>query len=226
MIEIYTGLPGSGKTLYMADQALVLLNKNKNWYKKSGKKVMLYSNMKLMPHIEKEYNEFIEYWHDPEQLTQIKDADVLWDEIAAHIDSTQWQNMPLDLKKWLQQHRKNGIAIYGTTQEFLMTDISLRRLVNSVYEMIKVIGSRDPSKTRPPVKRVWGIILKRKIDPLSYDDEGKRKYIGTSLIFIRKKFVNSFDTTQIIGGNKYPPLKHIERRCITPGCEHIKIVHA
>ncbi len=70
------------------------------------------------------------------------------------MDSTQWANMPLELKRWLQQHKKRGVGIIGNTQEFLMIDISMRRLVNNVYTLKKFLGSRDPSPTKPPVKRI------------------------------------------------------------------------
>ncbi len=69
--------------------------------------------------------------------------------------------------------------------------------------------------------------MKRELDPLSFDDEGNRKYIGIfSLVFIRKKFVEAFDTRQEIKMGHYPPLRHIERKCINyPNCQHIKLTH-
>ena len=72
------------------------------------------------------------------------------------------------------------------------------------------MGSRDPSPTRPPIKRIWGLIMKREVDPLSYDDEGNRKFVGyPSLITITKRRTKVFDTRQEIAIGAYPPLHHI-----------------
>jgi len=128
MIILYVGLPGSGKSLRLAKIAVDLLERNRRYYKKSGVLRTLCSNIKFAPHIEEKYRGFIEYWTDPYQLTRKRDVDLIWDEIATYLDSTQWQNVPLELKRWLQQHRKYGIDIYGTTQDFPMIDISMRRL--------------------------------------------------------------------------------------------------
>lgn len=247
MIKIYTGLPGSGKSLLLADQALWLFNQNKNWFKKANrlhkKGIILYrddqgnpippfprkvfSNIKFAPHIEEKWGDYIAYWVDPEELVKVRDADVIWDEVATHLDSTRWADLPLEIKRWLQQHRKYGCNIYGNTQEFLMIDISMRRLTAEVHELHKMFGSRDPSPTRPPVKKIWGLIIKRRVDPLSYDDEGNRKYLGwPSFVAIKKRYVSAFDTRQEIPMGQYPPLKHIERKCINyPNCKHVKLTH-
>src|SRR3972149_2187521 len=236
MINIYTGLPGSGKTLYIAKLALELLETNRNWYKKAvilfhkGEylpkdddgnitapiPVRLISNIKFSPEIEKEYEGFLNYWIDPEELPDLKDVDIIWDEVATHMDATRWKELPLDIKRFLQQHRKRGIDIYGTTQEYLMIDIAMRRLVNNLYEMKKIFGSREPSKVRPPLKRVWGYCVKKEVEKESFEEEGKRKYKsliygGTKFIKITEKLVNIFDTKQNIEIGKYPSYKHIER---------------
>lgn len=246
MIEIYTGLPGSGKSLYTADVALQLFRRNKRWYKKETKlydkgifyhhdkegnpippvRRKVHSNIRFAEHIEEEWDDYIAYWEDPEQLVKMKDVDILWDEVSTHMDSTQWANVPLELKRMLQQHRKRGIDIIGNTQEFLQIDISMRRLVSKVFELHKIIGSRDPSPTRPPVKRIWGLVVKRQVDPLTFDDEGERKYIRSGFFLIKKKHVYAFDTRQDIQPGKYPPLKHVERNCIDSNCGHTRIIHS
>jgi len=156
----------------------------------------------------------------------LRDADVFWDEMATHMDATQWANMSLELKRWLQQHRKLGVDIYGNSQDFAQVDKSARRLVQTLYYLTKIIGSRDISATRPPVKHVWGLVFLRELDPQEYDEE-KKKFSGKGIgfRFIRREYVDCFDTRQQIEVGKYPPLRHIERDCERANCSIHKILH-
>lgn len=226
MIQIFTGLPGAGKSLKMADTLVDTLYRNKKWYEKTGIVRKVYSNLKLNSEIEHEFKGFIEYWWDPSQLVSIRDSDVFWDEIATHLDSTQWQNMSLEIKRWLQQHRKFGIDIYGTTQDFAMIDKSMRRMTSGLMHLTKLIGSRDKSATSPEIKYVWGISMGKRLDPTTYEEDNKKTTGLPSFIWITRRGIDLYDTTQEIKMGKYPPLNHIERNCLVPGCNHVKIVHA
>lgn len=248
MIGVLTGLPGAGKSYKMAQIAINTLYRNKKWYERQCKAYKetpelfvpqgellpqppkmreLWSNLRFTDEVAKEFDGFIQYWNDPSQLVKLRNVDVLWDEIATHLDSTQWQNMSLEIKRWLQQHRKFGIEIYGTTQDFAMIDKSMRRLTSDLVILRKLVGSRDVSPTRPPVKFVWGVVACSPMDPTTYDEDKSKKMAGIpTLMFITKAGVNIFDTTQEITMGKYPPLNHIERECITPNCGFHKITHA
>jgi len=229
MIIIISGLPGSGKSLETARVSIDTLWRNHKYHKKTGILRLLYSNIRFSSHIEKEYAEYIRYWVDPAELVKLKDVDVVWDEMATHMDATQWQNMSLELKRWLQQHRKFGIDIYGNTQDFTQIDKSARRLSGTLYHCTKIIGSRDISATRPPVKHPWGVIFIRSIDPQNYDESkspSQQQSGGLPAIrFIRKEYVQAFDTRQEIGVGKYPPLRHIGRDCELPNCPYHKVIH-
>lgn len=228
MISIYTGLPGAGKSYKMAQTIGKTLERNKAWYDKTRTLRPVWSNLKLSPEIEQEFKGFINYWWDPSQLVSIRDADVFWDEIATHLDATQWQNMSLEIKRWLQQHRKFGIEIYGTTQDFAMIDKSMRRLTSDLYIITKLLGSPDPSPTRPIPKVIWGVCMVRSMDPQTYDEDTSKRF-GTGfpeLMFLDRQGIGVFDTRQEIKMGKYPPLNHIERECITEGCTFHRTIHA
>lgn len=226
MIALFTGLPGAGKSFKMAQTLIDVLYRNKKWYEKSGIQRYVYSNLKLSPEIEKEFKGFIHYWGDPAELVALRDCDVFWDEIATHLDATQWQNMSLEIKRWLQQHRKFGLEIYGTTQDFAMIDKSMRRLTSDLLYLTKLFGSRDKSSTAPPIKHVWGLILVQRFDPTTYDEEKKKAVGFPSFLFLNRSAIDIYDTTQEIKQGEYPPLNHIERTCIKPGCEFHKVTHA
>lgn len=253
MIEIYVGLPGSGKSLRTAEIVMELLERNVKYYKKLRKiwerqwkkafkredtDILVYlkenkpkrrkvcSNIGLSKEIESDFRGFINYWSEPRELTKLRDCDVIWDEVATHLDSTQWQVVPLELKRWLQQHRKLGIDIYGNTQDFPMIDISMRRLVSRVFMMKKIIGSRDKSATRPPVDSPWGVVIMREIDTdYITQDKTEYKFISSTFMFIKKKLCEAFDTTQEIKAGSYPPLRHIDRVCEKETCGFHKEIH-
>lgn len=229
MIVIFSGLPGSGKTLKLARTAVETLYRNKKLHEKKGLAVRkLYSNIRFSNDVEVEFRGYIEYWSDPAALVQLRDCDVIWDEIATHLDATQWANMSLELKRWLQQHRKYGIEIYGTTQDFAQIDKSMRRLTSDLLLLSKIFGSPDPSPTRPIVRRAWGLVLIRTLDPQKYDEE-KSKFEAYGLLpkvmWIQTRHVHVFDTRQEITMGKYPPLRHIARDCELQNCAFHKIIH-
>jgi len=226
-IAIFTGLPGAGKTQKMAKVLIDIAYRNQNWYEKSGKIREIWSNMRVSTAVEEQFPNMIKYWSDPRDLVNLRDVDVFWDEIATHLDSTQWQNMSLEIKRWLQQHRKFGIEIFGTTQDFAMIDKSMRRMTSNLFLLRKLIGSRDKSSTKPEVKRIWGVVAVYSIDPTTYDEnKSKQKGGFPSFMFLSREGINLFDTTQEIKQGKYPPLNHIERQCIDPTCTFHKVVHA
>jgi len=227
MIVIFTGLPGAGKSQKMAHVMIDTLYRNRQWYEKSGKKRQVWSNMRLNFDVEREFIGYINYWEDPRDLTGLRDVDVFWDEIATHLDSTQWQNMSLEIKRWLQQHRKFGIEIYGTTQDFAMIDKSMRRMTSDLFILTKLFGSRDKSSTKPEVKYIWGLVLIRGMDATQYDESKSKQQGGfPSIMLLTRQGVELFNTTQEIKRGKYPPLNHIERECADPGCTFHKVIHA
>jgi len=134
--------------------------------------------------------------------------------------------MSLEIKRWLQQHRKFGIEIYGTTQDFAMIDKSMRRMTSHLYYLSKLFGSRDISTTKPPLKYVWGLSIVKQFDPVTYEEDNKKSVGLPSFMPITRAGVNVFNTQQEIASGKYPPLNHIERECIKDGCTFHKIIHA
>lgn len=223
-ITIYTGLPGSGKSLRTAKATMFLLQRNKRWYKKSGILRKVKTNIRLSEKVEKQYEGYFDYWKDPEELILFKECDVIIDEIATYFDSTQWKELSLDIKRWLQLHRHFGVEIYGNTQTFSTIDISFRRLTDDLYLLKKLLGSREPSNTRPPVKRIWGVILIRKLDARNYkEEEQENRAYGFTLLFYGKELTEVYDTKQELEKGTPPPLKHMERIC--KDCGKIIVSH-
>jgi len=223
MIVVYQGLPGAGKSMMTARILISVLYRNKKYFEKTGIKRKVYHNLSLSLEFKEEFKDFLEEWSEPTQLIFYRNADVFIDEISTYFDATQWANMPLSVKRWLQQHRKHGVEIYANTQDFGQVDISVRRLTYRLFNLKKVCGSRDISATLPPPRFVWGLITKTSIDPKKYDPTLKNVESFPSFLWLSRADISVYDTTAEVLPGKLPPLQHYERVCTD--CGHVKISH-
>jgi len=227
MIVIFTGLPGSGKSAKLARTAISILYRNKKWFDKTGIIRKVYTNLRLSPGVEEEFHGFIEYWSDLRELTPLRDVDVLIDEVATYFDARLWETLSLEMRRWLAQHRKFGIEIYGTSQDFAQVDKAFRRLTSGLLYLTKVIGTRDVSPTRPPPKWILVVSMVRELDPTTYDEQ-KSKFSSNGLpsfMIITRDDVEIFDTRAEVALSNALPLKHIDRVCELPNCSFHKTQH-
>lgn len=227
MIVVYTGLPGAGKSLKLADTIIDVLYRNRAYYKKTGVLRPLWTNLQMTPKVEKEFHGFIFYWKDLKQLTPLRDCDVVFDEVATYFDARLWETLSLEMRRWLAQHRKFGIEIYGTAQDFAQCDKAFRRLTSNLLYLTKIIGSADISPTRPAPKYIWGVSMVRALDPTTYDEQ-KSKFQAEgfpSFMFITRARTEVFDTRAEVKLSAALPLKHLEKVCENPNCAFHKVVH-
>lgn len=227
MIVIFSGLPGSGKSLKLADTAISIFERNRKWYKKTGILRKVYLNLKMSETVEKEYEGLFEYWTDLRQLTPLRDVDILIDEVATYFDARLWETLSLEMRRFLAQHRKFGIEIYGTTQDFAQVDKSFRRLTSNLLYLTKLFGSNDISPTRPNLNFIWGVSSIRELDPTVYDEQ-KSKFASVGIprfMLITRAATSVFDTRAEVKMSNALPLKHIDRVCERDNCSFHKIQH-
>jgi hypothetical protein len=223
-IYLFYGKKGSGKSLFQARLAFNLINE---YYKIEKKYPSLphrkfYSNQKFSSSFEKkELAKHIIYWTNPKELYDIRNADISWDEIGKDLPAGSWADTPKDLKQVFSHLRKRGNRLFANTQVFEDIDISFRRQIDKAYQLNKVFGSRDISATLPPVKHVYGLIIKREFDPqhLEYErDETKREEINPgffgSFMFIKRKWVDLYDTQSELPAYHADSLWGYEMKCI------------
>lgn len=224
MISIATGLPGASKSYMLAQWIVNVVYRNKAWFEKTGIKRVVKSNLKMSEEFEEFAGDFLQYWEDPEELPHLKNCDVAWEEMGAHIDSRSWEQLPLNLRRWLQQHRHRGVEIFGNCQRFEDVDVAVRRLTGRLLYLIKLMGSRDPSPTTPPVKHIWFVTAKFELDPLAYtaDEPFKNSAFG-GFEFGGRKGVELYSMFNDIKPGKYPPLQHRAREC--SDCGYKKVSH-
>jgi len=212
--EITEGAPGQGKSLYTARTARRILERNVQWFSKGNPRRILWSNLKFSEDFEREFDGFISYWVDSSALVKLHDCDIIWDEIATELDSRNWVNLSVEMKRFLSQYRKRGIDIYGNTQDFSMVDQRARLMISSVRTLTKILGSRDISTTKPPPKTIWGLCMIRDVVNFKETDPEKKKYeIFPSFMLITRELVSIYDTRQDIKLGEPPRLRHEIRYC-------------
>ena len=218
VFEIVEGKPGQGKSLYLAKKARDLVKRNKKYYGRTGEIRYIYSNAKFSP----EFEEFsivhgkrlIRYWSNLSDVLRLRNVDLLWDEIAVEMDTRNFKDLPAEARRFLSLYRRRGIDIYANTQDFSMVDIRCRLMTTHLYRMIKVIGSPDPSPTKPPVKTIWGFVVMREVLNISASDPHEKDLGMPSRVFcIRREDVELYDTHEEIQTGDPPPLQHIYQYC-------------
>lgn len=229
-IQLSYGRPGEGKSLDQARTALRLMRE----YQRTEKRYptlprrQLWSNQKFSEAIEKKElydavsnpNGHLHYWQHPRQLRDLRDVDILWDEIGAHLPADSFKDTPAWMRAMFAQHRKRGNRIFANTQDYKAVDINFRRMVARAFKLKKMIGSRDISVSLPPVKRVWGLVVKREFDPAAIEVEKnieKLEVEGSGLpsfFFITRRLTDAYDTTQDIPAYMPDKMEEIVMECI------------
>jgi len=191
-IHCITGLPGKGKTYYMSHLAERFL--------KQGR--MIYANYHL--NVPPEMEHLVHYWSNIYEINAFDEGVILMDEAQRYFNSRQWGLLSEDTEIKLQQHRKNGLDIYATTQHYTRLDVTLRILVHKFYVCT----------------RFWKIIRIQEfyleaMDKANTSGENPSA-IWTDFILQRKKIYRFYDTNELVPKGKPAPLIHKERPLTTP----------
>jgi hypothetical protein len=225
MIIVYCGLPAAGKSAKLAQKTIQLLKRNRKLFlkKKLAKKRLLYTNMKLSKSIELEFDGYIKYWEDPVEITLIRDADIVIDELSIYFDAQNWGDLPIIVKKFLRLHRHYGVDIFAVAQDFDTIDISFRRLVNSLFYVAKLMGTPSPSATRPTINRPWSLSIVRSVLRISFSKPKEEyQFTGFEFFYFNRKLMYVFDTREELKSDYVIPLKHIAKHCSVCGLNHVK----
>jgi len=225
-IVVITGRAGAGKTAMLCDELLKILNRNVSFFNKTGKLRKVWLNFPINPQIAERYKDFLEYWHEVDQLVKLEDCDVFIDELLYYFDAQLWKETTRKVKKFIAIHRHLGIEIYATSQDFAQVDISFRRLTDTLFYLVKLVSSRDPSATKPPVKFIWGISVIYTIPPTDYkEDQKENKTSFHWVFFLTRKKAEVYNTSQKYELTDFAPFEHIERKCSLPNCGFHKVIH-
>lgn len=177
MINIIVGKPGTGKTYYLVAKAVKMLNKNRDVYSNFFIDI---DKLEKLGRLKKVHGK-LTFWKSAHDLIDIKQGVILMDECQIYFNSRQWKDLPESLQYKLQQHRKQGLDIWGAVQNLKRVEIVLRELVNWVYE----------------TKKIFGIFIIKSYDPDDINKSTRRSYSFT-ISFFNKKLASCYDTFQEI----------------------------
>lgn len=169
MINIFVGKPGTGKTYSLVRLAYKLIQSGRDIYSNFP---IFFDKLKLSPKAGKIY-----FWKTVDDLMLLKNGEILMDEAQIWLNSRKWQDLPPELMYKLQQHRKQGINIWGAVQNVNRIDKVARELVNSVFK----------------VKKIGKLFLVNEYDIEEIDKVKKQSY-SFKFYFFSKKIANSYDT--------------------------------
>jgi len=219
-IEVFTGRAGAGKTAILCEKLLFVLRRNENYYKKSGKIRKVWLNFPINELYVKKYSKFLGWWEDVDQLVKLEDCDIFIDELLYYFDAQLWKETTRKVKKFIAIHRHLGIEIYATSQDFAQVDISFRRLTDTLFYLVKLGSSREPSATKPPVRFIWGVSVVYTIPPTDYkEDQKENKTSFHWVFFLTRKKTEIYDTRQKYKMAEFAPYEHIVRVCSDPNCK-------
>lgn len=236
-IYVVTGKPRHGKTFFIVRQI-------PRWLK-NGERI--FSNVKLnlgtgalkkfddslIGNINSESdlnnkNKQIFYWKNIHEWNKMNNGIILVDEAQRYFNARSWNQLSEETEIKLQQHGKEDLDVWATTQHFTRIDITLRILVEIFYKVEMTIGSPNNFKSWFPKRiNIQGWLLedlerierlgKKQLENDEMEPESSESY------WIRKKYYEIYDTRAQVGKSEPMPLIHQIRYCSNPNCEyHIK----
>jgi len=219
MKKIYTGIESSGKSLQLSINAAEVLARNKKWLAITGRPRIMAFNSPMAPAFIKEIQDAgITYkpWKHLNEILYMEEADIFIDELIKFFPANGSQPLSREQLDFITQGAKTGIHIYAASQDLSQVHKQFRLLVNEVYVVTKILGSKRPMKTAPPVKYIWGICMMRSVRPSSFKgDNATMEDIDwmPSFFLIHRDDCERFDTSYKIPLTRLP-LKVVRRQDI------------
>lgn len=210
MKKVYTGIESSGKSLQLSINAEEVLQRNIKWLKITGIPRLMAFNQPMSPaFVERVKSSGIGYkeFKHLNEILNLEEVDIFIDELIKFFPANGTNSLSREQLDFITQGAKTGVHLYGASQDFSQVHKQFRLLVNEVYVVTKLIGSRRPMKTAPPVKRIWGLCMMRSVRPSSFKgDSATMESLNLIPHFftIRKEDTDRFDTSYKIPLTKLP----------------------
>jgi len=235
-ITLIWGRKGSGKSLIsgrIVRELLASYKKAEKRYPQLPKRKVI-SNQKYTPQYESVLGEHLKYWTNPLELVDVRNSDIIWDEIGKDFPAGGWVDTPKDIKQVFSHLRKRGNRLFANTQTFEDIDIAFRRQCDRAFQIQKIMGSPDISASLPAPKWIWGLLMVREFDPLEIeraDNPSGEMALGfPALKWFTGRDVLIYDTTAELPPYRPDKMRHFELHCelgaLCPDKKsHTKYVH-
>lgn len=210
MKKVYVGVESSGKSLQLSINAEAILKRNIKWFAITKVARMMAFNTPMSPRfIQRIKNHGIGYlqYRDFEEIRHLRNADIFIDELIKFFPASGSSSLTPEQLDFITQGAKSGVHVIAASQDFSQVHKQFRLLVNEVYIVNKIVGSRRPMDSAPPVKTVWGLCMMRSVKPSSFKgDTGTMVEAGIfpSFFFINKEDTDRFDTAFRVPRTKLP----------------------
>jgi hypothetical protein len=218
MKKVYTGLESSGKSLQLAVEAKRVLERNKKWLKKRAKlglerveRTMAFASpmsQHFIDEIEATGTRYLKF-RNLNEILHLSEVDIFIDELIKFFPAKGSDSLSTEQLDFITQGAKSGVNMYCASQDFSQVHKQFRLLTNEVYVITKIIGSRRPMKSAPPVNKIWGLCMIRQVAPSSFKGESATMESQgfPSFYLINREDCELFDTSYKVPISTLPPIK-------------------
>jgi len=219
----WTGLESAGKSQLMAVEFKNILKRNIRWIKIRRDLGLPFiprtmatdtpMSTKLIEEIQANGMRYL-HFYNLSQLMSLSQVDIFINEINKFFPQRGNEPLTREQAEFLSQGAKDGVDIYFCSQDFSQAHKQFRFLVNEIYLVRKIIGSRRPVASAPPVNRIWGLVCYWPVDARSFDGSNESMvYLDNipSFYFINKEDTELYDTSYKVRGSEPPPIIMVEQ---------------
>lgn len=178
MIYGITGKAGSGKTYFMVRLCKKYLQEGRNVF--CNVKINE-ENLNLKAKKGKEIGKLY-YWDNLNQFRKVHSGIILMDEAGAYFNSRKWSSLSEEDLVKFQQHRKDGLEIIYSAQNFDFVDKVIRQLTNLIYVC----------------RKMGNLFWTSLYDPDYVNNKQKKTCYGRQFYFLDEEITKSYDTWQYI----------------------------
>jgi len=141
-----------------------------------------------------------------DEILHLTEADIFIDELIKFFPASGSGSLSREQLDFITQGAKSGVNMYAASQDFSQVHKQFRLLVNQVFVVTKMIGSRRPMKSAPPVRFIWGVCFIREVKPASFkgDSETMETMGMPSIYLITREDCERFDTSYKVPISKLP----------------------
>lgn len=234
----WTGKKGNGKSAMMARTLRRNLEINKKYHEKLGypiRKSAVMRTLGLRDDFVEQYADYIIFFDAIDQLPNFRDCDVYCDDITLSLSARAWDLLDLKVQDWLTGAERLGCHLYFTAVRFKRVVVDFRETTDQLFVVNKLIGSRRPTPTIPPPKRVWGIITANDVPDYEFtkDSFNEAEWVGGKWHLLTRKLIEIYDHTNIKLREGYPNYTAVVRWCYDENCPdyqkfgkpHAKVKH-
>lgn len=148
------------------------------------------------------------YWRNMRDWGKMENGTIIADEGTRYFNPRRWTMLSEETEIKLQQHGKQDLDIWLTTQHFSRIDATLRVIAESFFIVRKrsFLGIAYCTSTEHYLEDMERVERANEEDREAYE-VSKEKFL------LSKKFAQCFDTNQLVGKSEGMELLHDERLC-------------